>query len=141
MSISEQVKELRKLSKYSLLDEWCFAVVVSALKEAADTIESLSEKLQAANMERTAEDCGGWIYCGDRENLPEEKTNVEALSALRKQIPKKIIFNSEEDREYEDYICPNCKDILQQRRKGATATTIFKFRFCHRCGQAIDWSE
>lgn len=23
------------------------------------------------DMERTAEDCGGWIYCGDGENLPE----------------------------------------------------------------------
>lgn len=115
--ISEQVKKLRKLSKYSLLDEWCFAVVVSALNEAADTIESLSAKLQAANMEnsdlisrsallqeingeenanadhlmrewyadmvdrqpvanmeRTAEDCGGWIPC--KERLPELEQDV-----------------------------------------------------------------
>lgn len=38
----------------------------------ADTIESLSAKLRAANMERSEEDCGGWIYCGDGENLPAE---------------------------------------------------------------------
>ena len=42
-----------------------------ALTEAADTIESLSAKL--ADMERSAEDCGGgWIYCGDGKNLPEK---------------------------------------------------------------------
>ncbi len=41
------------------------------LAQAAETIESLAAKLQEANMERSA-DCGGWIYCGDGENLPEE---------------------------------------------------------------------
>lgn len=66
---------------------------------------------------------------------------VEALAAIHKQIPQKIIFNSEDDREYEDYICPNCKDILQQRRKGATAITIYRFKYCHNCGQALDWDN
>lgn len=54
---------------------------------------------------------------------------------------KKIILKIEESREYEDYICPNCKDILQQRRKGATAITIFKFKYCYNCGQKLDWSD
>lgn len=43
------------------------------------------------------------------------KKNAEAyqmaVTSLEKRIPQKIIFNSEDDREYEDYICPNCKDI------------------------------
>lgn len=64
-----------------------------------------------------------------------------AINALEKQIPQKTILNFEDDREYEDYICPNCKDILQQRRKGATAITIYKFKHCHHCGQALDWGE
>lgn len=63
------------------------------------------------------------------------------IAALEKQIPKKIIFNSEKDREYEDYICPNCKDILQQRRMGAKRIIIYKFKFCHNCGQRLDWSD
>lgn len=63
----------------------------------------------------------------------------EIVQALKKQIASKIIFNSEEDREYEDYICPNCKDILQQRRKGAKAITIYKYKYCHNCGQKLDW--
>ncbi len=66
MSISEQVKELREVAEmYEGLDGG------KILSEAADTIEALSAKL--ADMERSAEDCGGgWIYCGDGENLPEE---------------------------------------------------------------------
>lgn len=53
MSISEQVKELRKLAGGSP-NYW------KVFDEAADTIESLSAKL--ADMERPAEDCGaGWI--------------------------------------------------------------------------------
>lgn len=45
------------------------------LLQAADTIEALSAKL--ADMDRPAEDCGGgWIYCGDGENLPEEHDSM-----------------------------------------------------------------
>ena len=59
-SINEQIKKLR---------EW--AVEYDFMfNQAADTIESLSAKL--ADMERSAEDCGGgWISCKDR--LPEKK--------------------------------------------------------------------
>lgn len=80
----------------------------------------------------------------DHETLWSEKREMAfsmAESALEMQMPEKIIFNSEKDREYEDYICPNCKDILQQRRKGATADMIYKFKFCHRCGQRLDWED
>lgn len=63
------------------------------------------------------------------------------IYALKKQYPQKIILNSEDDREYEDYICPNCKTILQQRRKGAMAVTIYHFAYCHSCGQALDWRD
>lgn len=65
--ISEQVRKLREVAEmYDGLDGG------DILREAADTIESISAQLQAANMERSAEDCGGWIYCGDGNNLPKE---------------------------------------------------------------------
>ena len=69
MSISEQVKELREVARmYEGLDG------ADILREAADTIESLSAKL--ADMERSAEDCGGgWIQCKDR--LPETSEYME----------------------------------------------------------------
>lgn len=70
MSISEQVKELRELADALHREKWYSAH--DTVADAADTIESLSANLQAANMERSAEDCGGgWIYCGDGNNLPE----------------------------------------------------------------------
>lgn len=71
--INEQVKELRGLSNELISYDggWFNRRVVVAMTRAADTIESLSEKLQAKNMEQSAEDCGGWIACEDR--LPERK--------------------------------------------------------------------
>lgn len=47
--------------------------IVKLLYQAADTIESLSEKLAAANTERSESHYNdGWIYCGDGKNAPEK---------------------------------------------------------------------
>lgn len=72
--ISEQVKELRAIANnLSIGHNMPISLAVERFMQAADTIEALSAKLQTANMERSAEDCGGgWIYCGDGENLPKE---------------------------------------------------------------------
>ena len=57
--ISEQVKELRELADgYKMADR---PLAANTIYQAADTIEALSAKLQAVNMEQPAEDCGGWI--------------------------------------------------------------------------------
>lgn len=73
-TISEQIKELRELAaqaKLATFGECTRKIYESALNDAADTIEILSAKLQAANMERsTSYYNGGWILCSDR--LPEE---------------------------------------------------------------------
>ncbi len=71
-AINEQVKELREYAD-SILDVFAedIDVLRGTFEEAADTIEALSAEL--ADMERSAEDCGGWIAC--KERLPEEKTN------------------------------------------------------------------
>lgn len=63
--ISNQIKTLRELSK-----EQNIAYHRRIINEAADTIEALSAKLAAANMERSERYYnGGWILCEDR--LPE----------------------------------------------------------------------
>ena len=116
--ISEQVKKLREYADGYKRADFGVDGIVKALYQAADTIESLSaelqaaneelkcwhtdhinekiknpfawtstlichncdhkdeyiEELEAANMERPAEDCGGWIPCSDR--LPEPFENV-----------------------------------------------------------------
>ena len=69
-----------------------------------------------------------------------------AIEALNKQIAKKIIEQTEEDREFIDYICPNCKTTLQQKMKSCFAqrfhkTTVYKYRYCLHCGQALWWGD
>lgn len=68
MSISEQVKELRETAElFDKIDDGR-----RMLLQAADTIEALSAKLAAANMERSDRYYGGgWIACEDK--LPDEK--------------------------------------------------------------------
>lgn len=77
MSISEQVKELRyKADIYNTVGSvWELnraeaKILQELLRKAADTIESLSAKL--ANMERSADDCGGWIEC-ESGKLPDKE--------------------------------------------------------------------
>ena len=63
------------------------------------------------------------------------------LDALEKQISKHIKEQTEDYREFIDYVCPNCKTILQQKRKGATRKTIYKYKHCIFCGQKLDWTD
>lgn len=66
--VNELIKKLREIANcyYGEIRNY-----VSTIEEAADTIQALSAKLPAANMERPTEDCGGWIPC--KERLPKEK--------------------------------------------------------------------
>lgn len=70
--LSEQINKIRKVAKcvYLATDKEVADDISSTLNQAADTIESLSAKLQAANMENG----GGWIACEDR--LPEDMEDV-----------------------------------------------------------------
>ena len=67
MNISEQVKELKEMAdntKWASFGECTRKIYESALRQAADTIEALSAKMAAENMERL--DSSGWIPCEDR---------------------------------------------------------------------------
>lgn len=70
--ISEQINKIRKVAKcvYLAADKEVADDIASTLNQAADTIETLFEKLQSVNMENG----GGWIACEDR--LPEEGKEV-----------------------------------------------------------------
>ena len=65
-----------------------------------------------------------------------------AISALEKQIPKKphihiMLYKNGERREIEQ--CPYCHDSAEY---GLWDTLVDKgVNHCHRCGQAIDWSD
>lgn len=67
-----------------------------------------------------------------------------AKEVLEKQIPKKVIHETEDDREFEDFICPCCKVTLQQRfkmKRRYFSSTIYKYKHCPDCSQALDWSD
>lgn len=69
--IGELVRRLRKCAERTQSGNGNPAAGMDKLlREAADTIEELSAKLSAANMERSCQHYnGGWIPCGDL--LPE----------------------------------------------------------------------
>ena len=64
-----------------------------------------------------------------------------AISALKKQIPKKPtphivdgekikIGNGYWCKGTTIYRCPNCEDFISRM-----------YKYCHKCGQALDWSD
>ena len=55
--------------------------------------------------------------------------------------PLPVLINDEPDREYIDYICPRCKDIISQRRRGQRMETVYQCKFHDNCGQRVDWSD
>lgn len=81
-----------------------------------------------------------------RQNPTAEDVDNQELHkmidlAVEKQIPKKIIENTETDRVFIDYVCPNCNTILQQKMKQAKRKTIYKYKHCIDCGQALLWES
>lgn len=86
--ISEQVKELREIAKNWNPNTPINPVSV-VLNKAADTIEALSAKL--ANMDRSAEDCGGgWIAC--KERLPEDEGMYLITAKVLEKIEIQYVF-------------------------------------------------
>lgn len=81
------------------------------------------------------------LKAGEERRLASDYCRIKDMSilALEKEIPKRIKEQTEDDRQFIDYVCPNCKNTLQQKMKGATRTTIYKYKYCHYCGQALEW--
>lgn len=64
-----------------------------------------------------------------------------ALTLTPPNEPLSVLVNDEPDREYIDYICPRCKSIISQRRRGQRMETVYKCKFHDNCGQRVDWSN
>ena len=77
---TEQIKQLRDYANIAdIYDSTDMKMCAKAMREAADTIKLQSEKLHAANMERSsAYYHGGWIPVSER--LPEK--NMECLVSV-----------------------------------------------------------
>ena len=65
--------------------------------------------------------------------------DMPTLTPPNEALP--VLVNDEPDREYIDYICPRCKSIISQRRRGQRMETVYKCKFHDNCGQRVDWSN
>lgn len=67
---------------------------------------------------------------------------AEIIKALEKQIPRKIIKETEEtgfgDMTY--FHC-SCCGFLQMSRLNGQLFSGDRYKYCRNCGQAVDWSE
>ena len=55
--------------------------------------------------------------------------------------PLPVLVNDEQGREYIDYICPRCKGIISQRRRGQRMETVYQCKYHDNCGQRVDWNN
>lgn len=62
-----------------------------------------------------------------------------ALTPPNEPLP--VLVNDEQGREYIDYICPRCKGIISQRRRGQRMETVYQCKYHDNCGQRMDWSN
>ena len=68
-----------------------------------------------------------------------EITHAPTLTPPNEPLP--VLVNDEPGREYIDYICPRCRDIISQRRRGQRAETVYQCKYHDNCGQHVDWSN
>ena len=64
---------------------------------------------------------------------------IAALSPPNEPLP--VLVNDEPGREYIDYICPRCRNIISQRRRGQRTETVYQCKYHDNCGQRVDWSN
>ena len=71
----------------------------------------------------------------DTGKTPEE---VAALvQAEREGLP--IIQETEDDMEFMHYRCPKCKVVLHQHYKKSREKMRYNQKYCHECGQKLNW--
>lgn len=68
-----------------------------------------------------------------------DENQIPALNPPNEPLP--VLVNDETGREYIDYICPRCKDIISQRRRGQRMETVYQCKYHDNCGQRVDWSN
>jgi hypothetical protein len=92
------------------------------------TIEQALEIKQNWTFEQAKNDLEKLLLRGEK---PADKVVALACKALEKQIPKKPISNSHDMFGIKCCICPVCHCHVYSTSND----------FCHRCGQALDWSD
>lgn len=97
----------------------CF--ILRPAKDPA-AVAALRAYAAATDNAELSADIVNWVGAGPNEPLP-------------------VLVNDEPDREYIDYICPRCKDIISQRRRGQRMETVYQCKYHDNCGQCVDWTN
>ena len=61
-----------------------------------------------------------------------------AFKCMEKQMPKKI---THEATLYICCTCPSCKNVVDKFETFGESKVRVQYKYCHFCGQALDWSE
>lgn len=69
----------------------------------------------------------------------EDIRSMPTLTPPNEALP--VLVDDELDREYIDYICPRCKNIISQRRRVQRMETVYQCKYHDNCGQRVDWSN
>ena len=80
------------------------------------------------------------------ENEEQAKAYFWARKALQSTLtpPNEalpVLVNDEPGREYIDYICPKCRNIISQQRRGQRMETVYQCKYHDNCGQRVDWTN
>lgn len=107
------------------------------------TNERFAEIIRDKEICEFCEDCGNDEICINCEKVnpttaAELRLFWSELSVLVKV--REIVVETAADREYIDYICPKCGDIISQRRKGQKGG-VYMPNYHDRCGQRLDWTR
>ena len=97
---------------------------------------------EALLRELTCDFTGTPFHGNKKVTIGEVRRIIESmptLTLLNEPLP--VLVNDETGREYIDYICPRCKDIISQRRRGQRMETVYQCKFHDNCGQRVDWEN
>ena len=80
------------------------------------------------------------------ENEEQAKAYFWARKALQSTLtpPNEalpVLVNDEPGREYIDYICPKCRNIISQQRRGQRMETVYQCKYHDNCDQRVDWTN
>lgn len=67
-----------------------------------------------------------------------KQPTIDVANALEKQTPKKLKVGKVGRFGFR-FICPNCEENIAMVWYSIWKEGLFKQKYCHNCGQALDW--
>lgn len=76
----------------------------------------------------------------EKFNGKEKFKIIDLENVLEKQTPKKL-KGTEVARFGFEFICPNCEEVIAMVWDSLWQKGLYKQKYCHNCGQALDWED